>query len=200
MKINPENLDFRESHHLLAGSIVPRPILLISTIGEDGVFNVAPFSFVTGVSLKPTLIGFEISTRRDGRKKDTINNIERTKEFVVNVVTEDMVEAMNLASADYPSDVDEFKESGLTPVKGDIVKVPRVAESPISFECRLIKILEFGLIPTLSSFVIGEVVLAHIRDGLYVRDDIVSPDLKAIGRLGSELYCRTCDVFKMERS
>lgn len=199
MKVDPKCLDSRESHHLLADSIVPRPILLISTVGENGIFNVAPFSFVTGVSLKPMLVGFEVSTRRDGRKKDTLKNIEVSKEFVINIVNEDMIDGMNVTAADYPSDIDEFRESGLTPAKSDRVEAPRVGESPVSFECRLVQILEFGNAPALSHFIIGEVLVAHIKDDLYFHEDALSANLRAVGRLGSELYCRTSDVFRVTR-
>ena len=198
-KIDMARFDFRESHHLMAGALVPRPIVLISTIGEDGVFNVAPFATITRPSMKPPLLGFEISTRRDGRKKDTIRNIEFSKDFVVNCVDENIAEAMNKASADYPSDVDEFEVTGLTPLKADKVKSPIVGESPVSFECRLFQILQFGELPRISQFVIGEVVIAHVRDDLWVEGGIDSRKLKAIGRLGTDLYCRTTDLFEMKK-
>jgi flavin reductase (DIM6/NTAB) family NADH-FMN oxidoreductase RutF len=149
--------------------------------------------------MKPPLLGFEISTRRDGRKKDTIRNIEFSKDFVVNCVDENIAEAMNKASGDYPSDVDEFEVTGLTPLKADKVKAPIVAESPVSFECRLFQILQFGELPRISQFVIGEVVIAHVRDDLWIDGSIDSRRLKAIGRLGTDLYCRTTDIFEMKK-
>ena len=199
MKIDLACFDFRECHHLMAAAIVPRPIVLVSTIGEEGIFNVAPFATITRPSMKPPLLGFEISTRRDGRKKDTIRNIEFSKDFVVNCVDENIAEAMNKASADYPSDVDEFQVTGLTPLKADKVKAPIVGESPVSFECRLFQILEFGERPRISQFVIGEVVIAHVRDDLWVDGGIDSRRLKTIGRLGTDLYCRTTDLFEMKK-
>ena len=102
MKIDPTNLDRRGSHELLAGAIMPRPIAFVSTVSEDGVFNVAPFSFFTGVCVKPALIGFETAWRRDGQKKDTLRNIEFSREFVVNVVPESMAKAMSQAAEEYP--------------------------------------------------------------------------------------------------
>jgi len=199
MKIELDSFDFRGAHHLMAGAIVPRPIVLISTVGENGVYNVAPFATITRPSMKPPLLGFEVSTRRDGTKKDTSRNIEFSKDFVVNIVDESLAEAMNKASADYPSDVDEFKETGLTPLKADRVKAPIVGESPISFECQLLQILQFGELPKISQFIIGEVVMAHVRDDLWVDGGIDSRKLKAIGRLGTDLYCRTTDIFEMKR-
>lgn len=199
MKIDPANLDWQETHELVVSAIVPRPIAFVSTIGEDSVFNVAPFSFFTGIAVKPLLIGFNASCTRDGKKKDTLVNIEFSRDFVVNVVNEALAETMNQASKSYPSYVDEFKEVGLTPVKADIVKPPMVGESPINMECRLVQILEFGDTPRRSSFIIGEVVRVHIKDELYVNGEIQMSKLKAIARMNGQLYCRTRDTFEMKR-
>ena len=144
MKIDPTNLDRRGSHELLAGAIMPRPIAFVSTVGEDGVFNVAPFSFFAPLRTQPMLAGFNTGWKQDVQKKDTLVNIEFLKDFVINVVDEVRVEAMNQSSAEYPSDVDEFKEVGLTPVKADIVNSPMIAESPVNMACRLVQILTFG--------------------------------------------------------
>ena len=191
MKIDP-NMAWLQAHEVMVGAIAPRPIAFVSTVGEDGIFNVAP------ISMSPIIIGFSIG-RRDGQKKDTLVNIEFSGDFVVNVVTEDIADVMNKASANYPSHVDEFREVGLTPVKADLVKPPMVGESPINMECRLKQILEFGTPPRCNSFVIGEVVLVHIKDEIYVNDEIQADKLKLVGRLGGELYCRTTDVFEMKR-
>ncbi len=199
MKIDPTNLDRRDSHELLAGAIMPRPIAFVSTVGEDGVFNVAPFSFFAPLRTQPMLAGFNTGWKKDGQKKDTLVNIEFSRDFVINVVTESLAEAMNQASKNYPSYVDEFKEVGLTPLRADIVKPPMVAESPINMECRLVQILEFGDTPSRTSFIIGEVVRVHIKDELYINGEIEPSKLKAIGRLGGAFYCRTTDIFEMRR-
>jgi flavin reductase (DIM6/NTAB) family NADH-FMN oxidoreductase RutF len=151
------------------------------------------------VSLKPPIVCLGIGWRRDGRKKDTLNNIEATKEFVINVVDEGLAEAMNRTSAYYPPEVDEFREAGLTAVESRMVKAPRVAESPMSMECSLRQILQFGESPDGGCLVIGEVLLFHVMDDLYVNDRIELSRLRHIGRLGGNLYCRTRDVFEMER-
>lgn len=199
MKIDPSNLDWKDSHELLVSAVLPRPIAFVSTVGEDGVYNVAPFSFFTVVSVKPAIVGIGIGRKRDGQKKDTLLNVEFSKDFVVNIVTEALAEAMSHASKAYPSHVDEFKEVGLTPVKSDFVKSPMVAESPVNMECRLVKILEFGELPRINSFIIGEVVRVHVKDELWLKNSIKAPKLKAIARLGEELYCRTTDIFEMKR-
>jgi len=199
MKIDPVGLDSREIHELMVGCVVPRPIAFVSMIGEDGVYNVAPFSFFTLLSMHPTVVGFAIGRKRGGSKKDTLVNIEFSRDYVINVVSEAIAPAMNQASGDYPSHVDEFKEAGLTPVASDLVKPPRVAESPIQIECRLMQIMEFGVFPRIHNFIVGEVLAVHVQDDLIVDGVIKSDRLKAVGRLGEDLYCRTGDLFEMKR-
>jgi len=199
MKIIPANLSKRDSHELLMSAILPRPIAFVSTVGKDGIFNVAPFSCFTPVGMKPALVCLQIGSRRDGQKKDTLENIEFSKDFVVNVVDESFADAMNQASFDYPSSVDEFEKIGLTPAKSEIVKAPRVAESPINMECRLLKILKFGEVPAESNIIIGELVLVHVKDELWAGDHIDISKWKPIGRLGEELYCRMTDIFEMKK-
>lgn len=198
-KIDPRDLNYRDVYRLFMSAVVPRPIALVSTIGENGIFNLAPFSGFGTMGLRPSLVHISIARKRDGQKKDTLVNIEFSKDFVVNVVNEALAEAMNQSSAEYPSDVDEFKEVGLTPVKADIVKSPMLAESPVNMECRLVQILEFGELPRSTSVVIGEVVRVHIKDGLYVNGEIQASALMALGRLGGDLYCRTTDIIEMKR-
>ncbi|MEE8418941.1 MAG: flavin reductase family protein [Dehalococcoidales bacterium] len=200
MKINPADVDGRGTHELIMSAVVPRPIAFISTIGEDGTLNLAPFSAYTSICLKPALLCFSISRRRNGQEKDTLLNIKSSEDFVINVVDEDLAEAMNQTSADYPSEVDEFKQVGLTPAKSDIVKAPRVAESPVSMECKLHQILEFGEPPGGARVVIGEVVLIHVRDELWTGSFIDPEKLKAVSRIGGmDGYCRSTDIFKMSR-
>lgn len=199
MKIYPTDLNRRDAHELMMSAVLPRPIAFVSTIGEDGVFNLAPFSCFAPMGMKPTIVALELSYRRDGRKKDTLKNIEFSKDFVVNVVDESYADAMNQASADYPSDVDEFKEVGLTAVKSDLVKSPRLKESPVNMECKLVQILNFGEVPTGNSVVLGEVILVHVKDELWAGDQIDLSKWKPVARLGGDLYCRIKDVFEMKR-
>jgi flavin reductase (DIM6/NTAB) family NADH-FMN oxidoreductase RutF len=198
MKIIPEALTKRESHELFMSAIAPRSIALISTIGKDGVFNLAPFSCFTSLCLKPAIVGVQIAWKRTGEKKDTLRNIEFSKNFVVNVVEEEIAEAMSQSSAEYPSDVDEFKEVGLTPIGSDLISAPRVGDSSVGMECRLVNVLEFGEPPTGSHFVIGEVILVHVKDELWSTDHIKALEFKPIGRIGEEYYCRTLDIFEIK--
>jgi len=201
MIIDPINLDPQDSAHLITDIVIPRPIAWISTVDEHGVFNLAPFSAYGMISTKPMVVGFSVFTTRDGKKKDTIKNIESTKEFVVNIVTEDLAEAMNITSASYPNDVSEFEKAKLIPKKADIVKAPMVAESPVNMECRVLQILEFGEMPTIFKFVIGEVLRAHISDDFYDNQNGRVIGIRPIARMGGEqdLYCRSQDTFEMKR-
>ena len=201
MKLNPANMENQNIAHLIADVIVPRPIAWVSTVSDQGVYNLAPFSAYSMIGGKPTLVCFSIGTTRDGQKKDTILNIELTKEFVISVVTEDLAEAMNITCAPYPRDISEYEKAGVTPVKAERVKVPMVGESPVNMECKVLQILEFGQAPTIRNLVIGEILLVHVSDELYDKQSGRILGMKTVGRLGGDgdIYCRTRDTFQMER-
>ncbi len=203
MKIEPVNLSWQESHDLIGNVITPLPVALVSTIGQDGIYNAAPFSFIAPVCSKPPIICVSIGLRK-GQKKDTLRNIEFSGDFVINVVDEALIKQAVQTSADYPNGVDEIKDVGLTVISSEKVKSPRVAESKASLECRLLQKLEIleerpegqGL----KAIVFGEVVLAHIRDELWVAGNVEPSRLRAVGRVGTDLYCRTEDIFEMKKS
>ncbi len=199
MKFDLQKLSIKDCHDLLVCAVLPRPIAFVSTIGPNGVNNLAPFSYFTILSSKPVVVGFGIGPKRDGGKKDTLVNAEFAGDFVINVVTEELAEAMNVTSGEYPPEIDEFREAGLTAVPGDRVKSPRVAESPLNMECKLLQILEFGEAPRVNRFVIGEVLQIHVQEGLLQGNIAKADRLKAIGRLGEDFYCRTQDIFEMKR-
>ena len=201
MEFTPGKMDTRNLSHLVTDIVVPRPIAWVATADTNGVGNLAPFSAYSMIGANPMVVGFMSGTTRDGQKKDTLLNIEATKEFVINVVTEELAEAMNKTCAPYPRGVSEFEVAGLTPVKADIVKVPMVGESPVNMECKLLQILEFGELPSLSSLIIGEVVLVHIKDDIYDAETGRLTGFKPIGRMGGngDIYTRTNDRFQMIR-
>jgi len=201
MKIDPVNLNPQNSSHLLTDIVIPRPIAWVSTVDCEGRFNLAPFSAYGMISTKPMIVGFSVCTYRDGKKKDTLLNVEASREFVVNLVTEELVEQMNITSAQYPHEISEFDKAGLTAVKADLIKAPLVGESPMNMECHVLQIMKFGKQPTVYSFIIGEVVCVHIRDDFYNQDKKRISGLRAIGRLGGEqdLYCRGQDTFEQKR-
>ena len=184
MIITPSEHDYRNIYKLMIGAIVPRPIAFVSTISPNGIRNLAPFSFFTGISANPPVICFCPMIRgADGGRKDTLRNIEAVKEFVVNIVSEEFAEQMSACSAEFPHDVDEFEVSGLTPVASDLVKPPRVKESHINMECRLVQIVDVSARPLGGSLVIGEVLRFHVDDALFDNYKIDPDILQAIGRM-----------------
>ena len=201
MIFDPTKIPFQETHKLMIGSIVPRPIAFVSTRSKDGKNNVAPFSYFNGVCSKPPTIMFAPARRGwDGEEKDTLINIRDTEEFVVNIVTEPFAEKMVLCSTDFDSDVDEFGMSGLTPVTSQKVAPPRVGESKVSFECKLNQIVEIGDGTAGSGFVvIGSIVLFHIDDDVYDNGRILLDKLQPLGRLAGNWYTRTTDILKIIR-
>jgi len=184
----------------MIGVIVPRPIALVSTVSGEGQFNLAPFSFFNAICSNPPMICFSTGIRaRPEPWKDTLRNIDRTKEFVANVVSEEIAEPMNLTSGDYPPEVDEFRVAGLTPVPSDLVRPPRVKESPVQMECKLHFFIDISALPGGGSIVLGEVVRFHVDDAV-VDGFKVDPDkLGAIGRMGGTSYTRTRDRLDMIR-
>ena len=201
MIIDPSNITFKEIHKLMIGSIVPRPIALISTVSEDKVNNLAPFSYFNGVCSNPPTIMFAPARRGwDGSKKDTLINIQKNKQFVVNIISESFAEKMVMCSTDYASNVDEFKVSELTPVPSTKISPPRVEESKINFECELNKIVEIGDGKAGSGFIIiGTVILFHINDEIYDDGKINLNELQPLGRLAGNWYSRSNDQFKIIR-
>ena len=201
MNIDPTKQSFQENHKLMIGSIVPRPIAFVSTKSTNGILNLAPFSYFNGVCSKPPTIMFAPARRGyDGLTKDTLNNIRSTKEFVVNLVSEEIVEPMVECATDYDKEIDEFKISNLTPIDSDKISSPRVKESKVSYECELNNIVEIGEAEPGAGFVvIGTIVMFHIQDDVYNDGRI---DLKAfnpIGRLAGNSYTRVSDNFKVIR-
>ena len=190
MTIDPKLASPVDVYKVLIGAIVPRPIAFVSTMSADGVRNVAPFSFFTVASADPPVLCFTPTGQ-----KDTLVNIRATREFVVNIVSEDFVEQMNLASGTYPPDVDEFAVSGLTPVPSTIVKPARVGESRVQMECELFQILEIGS----GALVLGQVVLIHVDDRIVDHYRIDPDALRAVGRMGGNTYARTTDRFDLAR-
>jgi flavin reductase (DIM6/NTAB) family NADH-FMN oxidoreductase RutF len=197
--IEPESAGFPNIYKVMVGAIVPRPIAFVSTVSPEGIYNLAPFSFFTAASVNPPVVCFCPLRNAHGRRKDTLNNIERSGDFVVNIVSEEFVEQMNMTSAELPPEVDEFQLSGLTPVPSDLVKAPRVKESHVSMECRLFRIFEISDKPSGGSIVTGEIVRLHVDDACIENYRIVQEKLKAIGRMAGATYVRTADRFDLAR-
>jgi flavin reductase (DIM6/NTAB) family NADH-FMN oxidoreductase RutF len=198
--VDPGSTENANVYKLLIGSVVPRPIAFVSTISTEGVFNAAPFSFFTVASSNPPVLVFTVGNRKTpDPRKDTLRNITTARDFVVNIVSEEFGQKMNLCAGDYPPEVDEFQLSGLTPVPSDLVKAPRVAESHINMECRLLYTISMSNLINGGNLVLGEVVRFHIDDAYFNNFRIDQDKLRAIGRMAGNSYTRTQDRFEMIR-
>ncbi|MGA8014213.1 MAG: flavin reductase family protein [Candidatus Acidiferrales bacterium] len=190
----------REGYKLLVSTITPRPIAWITSRNAEGRLNAAPFSFFNVFSGDPPVVGIGIGSHEPGRPKDTRRNIRETKEFVVNLVSEDMAKAMNITAIEFEPEVNEIEEAELETVPSVHVKPPRIAASPVSMECALLQIVELG--PD-NALVLGRVLAMHVRDDLVLdpaKHYVDTPGLKLIGRMhGAGWYARTSDLFKMDR-
>lgn len=197
MEIDLEGPDASRAYALLVSLVTPRPIAWITSIGEDGVVNAAPFSFFNVLGSSPPVIAVGPGDR-DGEPKDTARNIRQSHDFVVNLVDEGVAEAMNLTSASLPYGVSELTSARLTTAPSSLVKPPRIAEAPASLECT-----EWGtLLIGDNRIVIGLVKRIHVREELYdpVTKRIRSERFHVIGRMASPgWYCRTTDRFEMVR-
>jgi flavin reductase (DIM6/NTAB) family NADH-FMN oxidoreductase RutF len=194
------NEDFAQNYKFLIGSILPRPIAVVSTKNEDGTNNVAPFSFFNGFSAKPMIVGFAPLIRTStGEKKDTVINIEREKEFVVSFVTEDNADLINMCSTELEYGEDEFNFSGLTPIESEVVRACRVGESPIHFECKLRDIVSYGDQPGAGTLITGEVVKIHVAEDIYDNGRIVTKKWQPVGRGAGNDWFKTDSVVEKQR-
>ncbi|TYS47987.1 flavin reductase family protein [Bacillus infantis] len=201
MEIPVSSLSWQEGYKILSGSILPRPIAFVTTMDNSGNVNAAPFSFFTAICANPLLICFSPMRKgTDGKKKDTLLNIEETGEFVINIVSRDMAEKMNICAADYAREVNELEEAGLVQEKSVYVKVPRIKMSKGHLECTLHQLLHFGDGPGSGSLVIGRVKHVQVNDDLYHNGKIDTEKLDPVGRLAGHMYTGPlADVFEIIR-
>jgi len=201
---DPAGHEQRQIYKLMTGIIVPRPIALVSTVDAAGAPNLAPFSFFSGVGSAPPTVLFCPALRaagagRDAQRKDTLRNVEETREFVVNVVSEAIAPQANATAAEVAPEVDEFQLAGLTPIPSELVRPPRVAESPAQMECRLLQVIYTSHAPGGGVIVLGEVVRFHVCRDL-VEDFRVDPaGLDAVGRMAGNTWVRTHDRIDLIR-
>jgi flavin reductase (DIM6/NTAB) family NADH-FMN oxidoreductase RutF len=187
-------------YRMLVDVVTPRPIAWVTSIDGEGHVNLAPFSFFNAFGANPPVVVFSPTLRRDGSKKDTLRNVESWGEFVLNAAVESLSEQVNLSSAEVPYGQSEVELTGLTLTPSVKVKPPRIAESPVHLECRVLQIMPVGDGPTSANLVIGQVLLIHVDDALIDETGRVDPrKLKTIARLGGDFYCRTSDIFAMRR-
>lgn len=200
MEIDPEKLRPREMYHWLISTVLPRPIAWVSSLSANGGGNLAPFSFFNAITSNPPTLLFCPANRRDGSKKDTLLNVEATKEFVVNVVPYSLAEAMNTTSAEFAPDQDEFDMVKIERAPSVKVKPPRVKLAPVHFECVLHQIVTVGEGALGGNVVIGRIVWMSIHDSVLNEKKEIDPrKLDAIGRMGGMGYARTTDLFEIQR-
>ena len=200
METDLTKLTPRDAYALLISVILPRPIAWVSTVSADGRGNLAPFSFFQGVTANPPTLLFVAANTREGAKKDTLRNIEATGEFTVNLVPYSLAEAMNATSASLPHGESEFERFGVRPAPSARVKPPRVADSPVSLECVLDRIVSVGEGPLAGNVIFGRILHAHVDDAVLGADGRPDPvKLDLIGRLGGEGYVRTRERFDLRR-
>jgi flavin reductase (DIM6/NTAB) family NADH-FMN oxidoreductase RutF len=192
--IDPDMLDPRSRYKLLIGSVVPRPIAWTSTLSSKGVPNLAPFSFFTVASRNPAMLCISVGPRveRPPDTKDTLNNIAETEEFVINIVSLPLSNAMHESSRNHPPEADEFEKAGLTPAECEVVSAPRVEEAAVSMECVLHRVLQLGT----DHLLIGRMVRFHVRDELYDNGRIGVAKLRPLGRLAGT-YTKVETIFEL---
>jgi flavin reductase (DIM6/NTAB) family NADH-FMN oxidoreductase RutF len=187
-------------YHLLVGVVTPRPIAWVTTLSPAGVVNLAPFSFFNAFGANPPIVVFSPTLRRDGSKKDTLLNLESLGEFVLNAATAPLAEQVNLTSKEIPRIESEVALAGLTAVPSTIVRPPRIAQSPVNFECRIRQIIPCGAGPIAANLVIGEVLAMHIAEEVLDEKGRIDPrKLQTVARMGGEFWCRTTDLFEQTR-
>ena len=194
MIFDPKSLPTREVYRFLISAVVPRPIAFVSTVSAAGRTNLAPFSYFNAIASEPPLVTIAISDRTDD-PKDTLRNIRETHEFVANVVSEPLLDAMVQTAGEWPRETSEFERSGLTPAPSERVRAPYVAESPLQLECVLHREIPLGN----SILVVGEVILGRVRDDVIVEGRVDPEKLAPMGRLGGELYASLGPVLKRAR-
>ena len=192
MTIKPGDVKTSQLHAYLLGSVAPRPICFASTIDSEGNMNLSPFSFFNVFGSKPAILVFSPARRvRDNTIKHTLENVQEMKEVVINIVNYNIVQQMNLASCEYPKDVNEFTKAGFTPIASEMVKPFRVKESPVQLECKVLQVIETGQEGGAGNLVICEMVCMHIDDEVLNANGQIDPDkIDLVARMGGDYYCR----------
>ncbi|WP_075618672.1 flavin reductase family protein [Paenisporosarcina indica] len=199
LSIDPSNSTERENYKLLIGSVVPRPIAFVTSVGPDGTINGAPFSYFNIVSSNPPMISISIQ-RKNGLPKDTSRNILQSKEFVVHIVDEQNVNKINETAASLPPDESEITKANLTLVDSEAISVPGIREAKVRFECTLEHTLELGGVEQPGvDLIIGKIVRYHIDEAIYENGKINLENLGAISRLAGNNYAKIGEVFSIKR-
>ena len=200
MDIDPEQISAVDLYRIFTATVLPRPIAWVSTINATGGFNLAPFSFFTVASVSPPILCFSSLVDRDRGVKDTLANIRATKQFVVNIVNQDLSEKMNNTAAPWPAGISEFIKADLSPCPASTIATPGVEESPAKFECRLLEIIPLGTGIMAGNLVLGQVCGINLSDELIIDGKINSRRLDAVGRMDGCDYTTTRERFTLPRA
>jgi len=196
------DLPSRDAFHVLTRTVGPRPIAFVSSLSAKGEGNLAPFSYFNLGGAHPPSVVFSVLNDRHGREKDTLLNVRETGEYAISVVHRAMAEKMNVTSRAFPRGIDEFEQAGFTHAPCELIRPPRVAESPVSMECRLHTIVPHGEGPLAAHYIIGEVLLVHVQDAVLDEEGRIDPrKLDLIGRMGGDWYAHAAGsaLFEMPR-
>lgn len=188
----PSEMETPQLHGLLLSAVAPRPIAFVSTVDLEGRPNLAPFSFFNVFSANPPIAIFSPARRvRGNTTKHTLDNVETTKECVINVVSYNILHQMNLASCEFEDGINEFEKAGLTGIASDVVKPLRVKEAPVQLECKVRKVIHLGEEGGAGNLVVSEVVRMHISEDVFGEDGNIDPQkLDLVARMGQNWYCR----------
>lgn len=198
--IDPSTQSRKDNYKLLSGSVIPRPIAFVTSQNEQGVLNGAPFSFFNVLTAEPPLISISVGRRNGETTKDTGKNILLNKEFVVHIVDESIIEHVNKSAAEYPSDVSEIVETGLTPVDSKKISVPGVKEAKIRMECELFQAIPLGTDEEYTTdLLIGKVVMIYVDDEVYENGKINAKSLNPVARLAGADYAKLGNGFSLTR-
>lgn len=201
MQLDPNTLDHRAVYKLLTGVVIPRPIGWVSSVSQDGIPNLAPFSFFNAIGDDPPHVVLGVG-RSGTNNKDTLNNILATGQFVVNMVTEETVERMNVTAQLVAPHIDEFELAGLTPAPSHIVKPARVLESPVALECQLVHHYELEDFKNAgATIVIGRIVMFHVHEDILLEDYRINMETyKPVARLAGAAYAKMGEIFAIKRN
>jgi flavin reductase (DIM6/NTAB) family NADH-FMN oxidoreductase RutF len=200
MQLDVSQTSFLEVYQTLVSVVTPRPIAWVTTVDGEGRVNLAPFSFFNAFGGNPPVVVFSPTLRRDGSKKDTLLNVEAIGEFVVNAAVAPLTKEVNASSKELARGESEVDYIGLHTVPSAKVKPPRLAESPVNLECKLLQVIPIGRGPIAGNLVIGEVLMIHVADRVLDEAGKVDPrKLQTIARLGGDWYCHTSELFTMHR-
>ena len=200
MQIEISKIPVTEAYQWIVSLVAPRPIAWVTTLSSSGVVNLAPFSFFNVFGANPPVMVFSPTLNRDSGKKDTLINIEHHGEFVIHASTQRDIDAINASSASLSPELSEVEYVGKKTVPSTLVKVPRLADAPFALECKLRQIVPVGTGPISANLIIGDIVMMHIDPAILGKDGKVDPMLlRSVARLGGEHWCRSTDLFQMER-